>query len=267
MVGAPSDDTSDWRSGVPVLERNGAEIHYDVSGEGYPLLLFAPGGMNSIAQMWRERPGSPGEPMPWIDPPSELSAEFQVIAMDQRNAGRSTAPLRSQDGWLTYTGDHLALMEHLHLDRVHVMGGCIGSSYCLSLCQAAPDRVSAAVLQNPIGLSADNRPLFLEMFDSWAAGLASRRAGLDADAWSRFRQSMFGGDFVFSVDRDFVRSCPVPLLVLAGNDEFHPRPVAQEIAGLAPHAELVLEWTSPAHHDETLARIRRFLQAQTPPGA
>ena len=32
---------------MPVLERNGTEIHYDVYGEGYPLLLFAPGGMNS----------------------------------------------------------------------------------------------------------------------------------------------------------------------------------------------------------------------------
>jgi phosphomethylpyrimidine synthase len=40
------------------------------------------------------------------------------------------------------------------------MGGCIGSSYCLGLIQAAPARISAAVLQNPIGLSADNRAAF-----------------------------------------------------------------------------------------------------------
>ena len=78
---------------------------------------------------------------------------------------------------------------------------------------------------------------------------------------------MFGGDFVFSVDRDFVRSFPVPLLVLAGNDEFHPRPVAHEIAELAPDAELVLEWTSPAHHDETLARIQTFLRPRSPADA
>jgi hypothetical protein len=77
---------------------------------------------------------------------------------------------------------------------------------------------------------------------------------------------MFGGDFVFSVDRDFVRACPVPLLVLAGNDEFHPRAVAREIAELAPDAQLVLEWTSPTHHDETLARIGEFLRGHTPGG-
>jgi pimeloyl-ACP methyl ester carboxylesterase len=249
---------------VPVLERDGARIHYDVHGEGYPLILFAPGGMQSVAQLWRERPGAPGQPMPWIDPTTELADRFQVVAMDQRNAGRSSAPIAASDGWPAYTADHLALIDHLGFERVHVMGGCIGSSYCLGLCQAAPERVTAAVLQNPIGLSGYNRGNFVGMFDSWADELQSRRPDVDAATLEAFRESMFGGDFVFSVGRDFVRSCPTPLLVLAGNDEFHPRPVAEEIAGMAPHAELMLEWTSPAHHDETLTRIREFLVAHTP---
>lgn len=249
---------------MPVLQRAGAEIHYDVYGEGYPLILFAPGGMHSVAQLWRERPGAPGQPMPWIDPTSALTDDFQVIAMDQRNAGRSTAPITASDGWATYTADHLALIDHLGFERVHVMGGCIGSSYCLGLCQAAPQRVTAAVLQNPIGLSADNRDAFLGMYDSWAAELPPGRIEGE-DALVAFRQSMFGGDFVFSVDRDFVRACPVPLLVLAGNDEFHPRAVAQEIAELAPEAELALEWSGPAHHDETRSLVREFLLTHTPP--
>jgi len=249
---------------VPVLARDGAQIYYEVHGEGYPLILFAPGGMHSIAQMWSARPGAPGERMPWIDPTTELSADFCVVAMDQRNAGRSSAPIRATDGWQSYTADHLALMDHLGIERAHVMGGCIGSSYCLSLCQAAPDRVSAAVLQNPIGLSADNRDAFMSMFDAWGTGLPARRDDVDAEALSSMRKSMFGGDFVFSVGRDFVRGCSVPLLVLAGDDEFHPRAVAVEIAELAPHAELVLQWTSPTHHDTTLSRVREFLLSLSP---
>ena len=165
---------------MPVLERDGAQIHYDVYGDGYPLLLFAPGGMHSVAQMWRERPGAPGQPMPWIDPTTELAGEFRVVAMDQRNAGRSTAPIHAADGWPTYTADHLALIDHLGFDQVHVMGGCIGSSYCLGVCQAAPERVTAAVLQNPIGLSADNRGNFYGMFDSWAGEVQANRAEVDA---------------------------------------------------------------------------------------
>lgn len=248
---------------MPVLERDGATIHYEISGEGYPLLLFAAGGMNSVAQMWKQLPN--GDTPPWINPPEELSSDFQVVAMDQRNAGRSTAPITGADGWRTFTEDHLALMDHLGYDRVHVMGGCIGSSYCLSLCAAAPERVTAAVLQNPIGLSADNRPLFVAMFDGWASNLKENRPELDEQALAEFRERMYGGDFVFSVDRDFVHSCNTPMLVLAGRDEFHPTAVAEEIASLAPNAELVLDWAGSKHHDATLEHIRGFLLAHTPP--
>lgn len=131
---------------MPFLERAGAVIHYEVHGNGFPLVLFAPGGMNSVAQMWLESPAAPGQPMPWIDPREVLSDSFMVVAMDQRNAGSSKGPISSGDSWNTYTDDHLALLDHLGLDRVHVMGGCIGSSYCLGVCHAAPERVSAAVL-------------------------------------------------------------------------------------------------------------------------
>lgn len=249
---------------MPVLERDGTRIHYEVHGDGYPLLLFAPGGMHSIAQLWRERPDAPGERLPWIDPTAELASDFQVIAMDQRNAGRSSAPIAADDAWDAYTADHVALLDHLGHDRAHIMGGCIGSSYCLNLCRLAPERVSAAVLQNPIGLSAGNRDAFLAMFDAWASDLRSRRDDVRADALAGMRERMFGGEFVFSVDRDFVRGCRVPFLVLAGNDHFHPTPVAEEIAALAPEAELVLEWAGPAHHDTTLGRVRNFLLAHTP---
>jgi len=220
--------------------------------------------MSSVAQMWRERPGQPGSPMPWIDPTRVLTADFRVISMDQRNAGGSSAPVRADDDWRTYTGDHLGLLDELGIQSTHVMGGCIGSSYCLSMCQAAPERVSAAVLQNPIGLTDENRALFIDMFNGWADGLAQGSEAVDSNALERFRENMFGGDFVFSVDRDFVRRCPVPLLVLPGDDEFHPTAVAEEIVSLAPEAELLPGWAGEANKARTAQRVREFLLAHTP---
>lgn len=249
---------------MPELDRDGARIHYEVTGSGHPLLLLAPGGMSSVAGLWGERPDAPGHPMPWIDPRRELSDAFQVISMDQRNAGASTGPVTADDGWVTYTEDHLALLDHLGIERVHVMGGCIGSSYALGLCQAAPGRVGAAVLQNPIGLSEDNRPAFEGMFSGWASDLHARRADVTEAATAAMGARMFGGDFVFSVDRDYVRGCAVPLLVLAGNDRFHPEAIAREIVDLAPDARLVIDWAGPGHHDATLATVRDFLVAHTP---
>ena len=246
---------------MPVLEHDGLVLHYEEFGSGYPLVLFAPGGMRSSLDFWSE---SGATKRPWIDPTRDLTDGFRVIAMDQRNAGSSSAPVRSGDGWAAYAADHMALLDHLGIDRCHVMGGCIGSSYCLGLIQAAPERVTAAVLQNPIGLSQENRQAFYDMFDDWAEELRNRREDVETANLAAMRENLFGGDFVFAVSRQFVETCPVPLLVLAGHDHFHPTAVAEEIVRLAPDAELVLEWAGDERKLETRERVRRFLEDHAP---
>ena len=124
----------------------------------------------------------------------------------------------------------------------------------------APNRVSAAVLQNPIGLH-ENREAFREMFDGWAKALQRHDASLTDDALTSFRERMYGSDFVFSVTRDFVRKCTHPLLVLAGDDLYHPAPVSREIAALAPKAELVESWKTPDAIPAAVKRVREFLKA------
>jgi hypothetical protein len=37
---------------MPVLKRNDAEIYFEEFGSGYPVLLFAPGGLRSRIEMW-----------------------------------------------------------------------------------------------------------------------------------------------------------------------------------------------------------------------
>ena len=237
------------------FEREGVSLHYEEFGTGYPVLLFAPGGMNSAIDFWHRSP--------W-DPTTKLASNFRVIAMDQRNSGQSQAEIKASDDWTTYASDHIALLDYLGIQQTHIMGGCIGSSYCVGLLQAAPERVSAAVLQNPIGLSANNRADFINMFDDWAKNLKQSRPNLTEEALTAFRHNMFGGDFVFSVSRDFVRSCATPLLVCAGADQFHPTAIAREIVELAPQAELLLKWREPEIVENTIERVRAFLLELTP---
>ncbi|MCZ6860281.1 MAG: alpha/beta fold hydrolase [Alphaproteobacteria bacterium] len=59
--------------------------------------------------------------------------------------------------WHTYAADQLALVDHLGIERCHTLGGCIGSSFCLTLCEIVPERISSAVLQNPIGWNNSER--------------------------------------------------------------------------------------------------------------
>ncbi len=247
---------------MPTLKTAESEIYFEEYGRGFPVLLFAPGGMRSKIDAWRRNPANPEAIPPWMDPTAALSDRFRVIAMDQRNAGKSSAPVSAADDWSAYTRDHLGLLDYLGIERCHVMGGCIGSSYALALCQAAPGKVAAAILQNPIGIAGDNHQVFREMFDGWAGEIAAR-GDIDKTALRSFGRNMFEGDFVLSVDRDFVRRCDVPMLVLPGGDAFHPKAVAEEIVALAPDAELLAQWKGPEFLASTIAKVRDFLIRHT----
>jgi pimeloyl-ACP methyl ester carboxylesterase len=236
---------------MPTFERDGVSLYYEEVGSGFPLLLFAPGGMRSNTEYWPKSP---------FDPSKEFAADFRVIAMDQRNAGRSHGPVSAADGWHTYAADHIALLDHLGIARCHTMGGCIGSSYCLSLIKEAPDRVSASILQNPIGLH-ENREAFRDMFDGWAKALQRDDSSLTDEALLSLRERMYGTDFVFSVTRDFVKICTHPLMVLAGDDLYHPAPISREIVSLAPNVEMVESWKTPAAVPAAVKRVRDFLKA------
>ncbi len=240
---------------MPTFKRANVSIYYEEYGTGYPILLFAPGGMRSSIEFWANSP---------FDPTKELAADFRVIAMDQRNAGKSSGPITADDGWHTYTGDHIALLDHLGIKNCHVMGGCIGGSYSLGMIEAAPQRVSAAILQNPIGLSPRNREMFFAMFDGWAQALKADRPKLTDAALRQFRDRMYGTDFVFNVSREFVRSCKTPMLILSGNDDYHPKETSKEIAALAPNAELVENWKTPDVIGATVKRVREFLISHMP---
>lgn len=237
---------------MPVFERAGVSLYYEEFGSGFPLLLFAPGGMRSSIDFWHKSP---------IDPTTALASDFRVIAMDQRNAGKSRAPVTAADGWPTYTADHLALLDHLGIQRTHVMGGCIGSSYCLSIIKAAPQRVAAAILQNPIGLTAENKEAFREMFDGWAKELKAQRPDLTDATLSSFRQNMYGTDFVFAVTRDFARSCKTPCLILQGDDLYHPTPISRELSQLLPNVQLNTNWKTPEGAAATTKQVRDFLKS------
>jgi len=248
---------------MPVFTRPEAELYYEVHGSGHPLLLFAPGGLRSQLAYWRHSPSNPDAPPPWMNPMADLASRFTVVGMDQRNAGNSRGAVTETHGWHTYASDHLALMDHLGHRRFHVMGGCIGASYCLALCELAPERVTAAVLQNPIGLH-DNRDTWDEAVSGFAKTVLARDPTLTADVVQKFGHNMFGGDFVFSVGPDSVRNYRIPLLLQPGTDKPHPAATSEEIARLAPNLEIQKDWRGPAHLSESIRRVGEFLTRHTP---
>ena len=248
---------------MPFLDRPDGRIHYRISGTGFPVLLFAPGGLRSRMEMWSSPAGGPLRP--WVDWPEALPrAGFTAVAMDQRNAGRSLAGIEADHGWHTYAADHLALMDHLGFDKFHVLGGCIGGSFCLKAAEAAPRRITAAVLQNPIGLHPEHPGYFPDSHVEWSREQRAARPELDEDALAAFGRNMWGGDFVFCVDRAFVRNCPVPTFLLPGTDVPHPAATSAELAALLPGVEVLADWRGPEHLGQQEVRVVAFLKRHAP---
>ena len=240
---------------MPTFTQGEVKIEFQEFGKGTPILLIAPGGMRSAISMWSHSPWNP------ID---VLQDHYLVIAMDQRNAGNSFAPVAVGDDWNTYTTDQLALMDHLGIDQFHVAGMCIGGPYILNLLKHAPQRITSALVLQTIGRD-DNRDIFFSMYDMWAEDLlAAKSDNYSPEAMASLRHNMFDNDLpLFCVEDDFVRQCTTPMLVFAGNDVYHPNASSKHLAALAPNAQLVEDWKEGADIAQGLDQALQFLQANT----
>jgi len=243
-------------------ERGPVRIRYEETGTGYPLLLIAGGGLNSVMAGLKTSP---------FDPIEEFKSEYRCITADLRNAnpGQSSGPLEIDRPWDSYTDDHLGLMDHLGIDKFMVLGFCIGGPFIWNLLKRAPDRVVAAVPAQPVGFRPEKpTALYDYSMTGWAPDFVKRRPDLTMEQVDKFVTKMFrtDADFVFTVSRDFVRNCQTPVLVLPDDVPAHPYAVAMESAMLAPKAEVsMFPWKEPKERIPLAVRqIRSFLRAHRP---
>lgn len=88
----------------------------------------------------------------WFGWMPHLLGRFRVIRMDLPGHGRSTVPA-AEFAWNleTLSGHVLRLLDHLRIDRAHVVGAKYGGTIGLYLAWNAPDRVrTIAALATPV---------------------------------------------------------------------------------------------------------------------
>ncbi|HZR25373.1 MAG TPA: alpha/beta fold hydrolase [Vicinamibacterales bacterium] len=191
------------------------------------------------------------------------------MAADLRNApsGQSTGPVEVDRPWDSYADDQLGLLDHLGIDKFAVMGFCIGGPFIWNLLKRAPTRIVAAVLAQPVGWRPEMRdPKYPGVFwRTWGSTLIAKRQEITLQTTDQFVTKMFetDPDFVFTVTRDFVRSCQNPVLILPDDVPAHPYAVAIESAMLAPKAEVsIFPWKEPKERIPLAVRqIHSFLKA------
>ena len=249
------------RSASSFYEKGPVRIHYEEAGTGFPLLLIAGGGLNSAITGLKNP----------FDCFGEFQGEYRCVAADLRNAntGQSSGPVDVDRPWDSHADDHLALMDHLRIDKFAVMGFCIGGPFIWNLLKRAPNRVVAAVLAQPVGFRPEMPGVLYDGSKTgWAPEFLKRRPEVTADTVEKYLTKMFrtDADFVFTVTRDFVRSCQTPVLILPDDVAAHPMAVAMEAASLAPKSEVSLyPWKQPPERIPIAVRqIKSFLKAHRP---
>lgn len=119
---------------MPTVTVDNVTLHYQCFGDGENLLLIH--GLGANLAFW----------FPGIA--SVLSKHYRVIVYDLRGHGRSSM---SNSGYTVphMTQDLEALLEHLGVEQVHVVGHSYGARIGLHYARLHPDRVTTLTLADP----------------------------------------------------------------------------------------------------------------------
>ncbi len=126
------------------------EIRYITAGQGQSLLLIHGFSANADAN--------------WVLPGvmASLAKNFSVIAMDVRGHGKSGKPHLPRAYGVQTAQDVINLMDHLEIEKAHVVGYSMGGFIALKLLTLAPDRLLSVVTGGAGWMQPDEDPSLRE---------------------------------------------------------------------------------------------------------
>lgn len=105
---------------------NGARLHYEMAGEGHPLIMIHAG----IANLHY-----------WDDQWEPFARAYRVVRYDIRGYGKSVMP----PGPFNVRDDLHGLMGHLAIDHAYLMGASIGGGLIIDFALEHPEMVDALI--------------------------------------------------------------------------------------------------------------------------
>ena len=109
---------------------NGVKICYEVNGSGFPIILLM---------------GLGGNRKDWHEQVPVFAKHYRTISYDHRGTGDSDKP---ETGYSIsqFADDCIGLLDHLNLDRAHLVGYSMGGRIAQLIASRYPNRVAALVL-------------------------------------------------------------------------------------------------------------------------
>jgi pimeloyl-ACP methyl ester carboxylesterase len=115
---------------MPFANVNDTELYYEIKGEGEPLLLIP--GLGLDHKYYRL-----GEPL--------LSSNCQTILVDPRGIGQSRKDQVEYTAEL-WADDYAALLDHLKIEKAHVLGSSLGGTVALAMGVRHPNKVASLII-------------------------------------------------------------------------------------------------------------------------
>jgi pimeloyl-ACP methyl ester carboxylesterase len=112
----------------------GVKIHYLLQGTGEPVVLIH-GWYSSAMMNWQ-----------WPGTIAALTKNHQVIALDLPGYGKSDKPHGEEAYGLQWVEDLILLLDHLNIQKAHIVGYSMGGMVTLKLISEHPDRVLSGTL-------------------------------------------------------------------------------------------------------------------------
>lgn len=130
---------------MPSTIIDGIATRYEVSGSGPALLMFSPGGFNAALENWTTHGIYQTTSIL-----TELQKRYTCVTFDKRESGESGGRVERMT-WRHYADQGRGLLDHLGIERAHLMGGCVGCSVAAVFALAYPQRTRGVVLYSPAG--------------------------------------------------------------------------------------------------------------------
>lgn len=246
-----------------VCRLNGARLYFQSAGSGEPLLLLH--GLGSSSQDWEYQ-------VP------EFSRRFRVIAPDFRGFGGSSR--QGPYGVEVLAADMWKLLDHLKVDRFHLLGYSMGGAVALQMALDRPGRIGGLVLANTLpsfrpdtltrrlmllwrllvmsvlGPRRLSEAVALKLFPhpdqaALRARIAERRASNDKAAYLGSLRAL-----VRWSARERLAEWQRPALILAAEHDYFPRADVEAFAAALPQA--ILEILPGARHGMPLGTPSAF---------
>jgi pimeloyl-ACP methyl ester carboxylesterase len=121
------------------FDSNGVRIRYVDQGSGEPV-VFVHGFSSNIETAWI----TPGVF-------SNLAKDHRAIALDLRGRGKSDKPRNAEAYGEEVVLDVVRLLDHLRIERAHIVGYSMGGNIVAKLLTTSPDRFITATLGGSAG--------------------------------------------------------------------------------------------------------------------